>query len=127
MPACDVTDDMRAMQIGPDTFLVEEIMPGDDGSEARYLDNYLNHSCEPNVGFIEGDLRLFALRPIEVNEELLWDYSTSMNEAQWSLPCYCGAVSCRGRIESFDALTKEHQQRLLPIALNYLRRTTQAS
>ena len=121
LDASEVTDDMRAMQIGPQSYLVEDIAEGDDGSQDCYLDNYLNHSCEPNVGFTEGDLRLFSLREIAQGQELLWDYSTSMNETGWSLPCFCGSASCRGRIESHDALAPEQQAKLRPIVLNYLR------
>lgn len=121
LKANEVTDDMRAMQIGPQSYLVEDIAPGDDGSEDCYLDNYLNHSCEPNVGFVEGDLRLMALREIAQGEELLWDYSTSMNEAGWSLPCFCGTKGCRGRIESHDELTQAQRDKLRPIVLNYLK------
>lgn len=116
-----VTDDMRAMQVGDGEYLVESIAPGHDGSEPQYLDNYLNHSCSPNVGFTAGDLRLFALRDIQAGEELLWDYSTSMNEAGWSLPCFCGAANCRSRIQSYCDLTQPQQATLATITLNYLR------
>jgi SET domain-containing protein len=121
LPASQVGDEVRAMQIGPETYLVEDIAPGHDGSEPQYLDNYLNHSCEPNVGFIRGTLELYALRDIATGEELLWDYSSSMNAPGWSLPCFCNSRQCRGRIESFCDLSPEAKQRLLPIALSYLR------
>lgn len=121
MPAAQVKDGMRAMQVDHDVYLVEDIAPGHDGSEPQYLDNYLNHSCQPNVGFVKGDLALVALRDIAAGEELLWDYSTSMNERGWSLPCYCGCERCRGRIASYCDLSESWRKELRPIALAYLR------
>lgn len=116
-----VTESMRAMQVGPSSYLVQDYAPGHDGSESIYLDNYLNHSCIPNLGFIHGDLRLFALRQIEPGQELTWDYSTSMNEPGWSLPCLCGSEYCRGRIQSFCDLSEQTRVQLLPMTLSYLR------
>ena len=87
----------------------------------EHLDNYLNHSCEPNLGFVDGTLVHIALRDIEEGEELLWDYSTSMNEPGWSLPCYCGSSQCRGRIQSYCDLPDAWREKLRPIALAYLR------
>lgn len=109
-----VPDDMRAMQIGPGLWLCQDL-------ENDSPDNYLNHSCEPNVGFVEGSLSMFALRDIAVGEEILWDYSTSMNEAGWRVKCYCGAAACRGEIRSYCDLSETERSKLKPIALRYLR------
>lgn len=111
----EVTDDMRALQIGPETWLAE------DPANPR-LDDYINHSCAPNVGFTDGDLKLTALRDIGSGEELFWDYRTSLNEPGWQVPCTCGAPACRGKIESFCDLPESERARLRPIALAYLRR-----
>ena len=102
------------MQVDHDLWLCQD---HDDDSP----DNYLNHSCEPNIGFIDGSLSMFALRDIAAGEELLWDYSTSMNEAGWRVQCSCGAATCRGVIESFRHLAPTVRQRLQPIVLRYLR------
>ena len=83
-----VTEEMRAMQIGPDTYLVEDI-------EKPQLDDFINHGCEPNLGFLTGSLTLYSLRDIAPGEELLFDYSTCMNEPGWMIRCRCGAKSCR--------------------------------
>jgi hypothetical protein len=56
--------------------------------------DHVNHHCEPNAGF--GPRRqLVALRPIEPHEEVTIDYSTTEADAAWSMPCACGAASCR--------------------------------
>src|SRR5688572_23198113 len=38
-------------------------------------DDYVNHSCEPNLGFLHGDPRLFAIRDIATGDELTFDYA----------------------------------------------------
>ena len=113
-PSREVRTDMRAMQIGPDVYLAED--PDNPG-----IDDFINHSCEPNVGFRDGCLTLYALRDITVDEEIVFDYSTCMNEAGWSLRCCCQALSCRGLIVAFDELSRKDRKRLGAIALAYLR------
>jgi hypothetical protein len=105
---------MRALQVGPETFLAED-------PEHPRMDDFINHSCDPNVGFTEGTLILFALREIQKGEELFWDYSTSINEAGWKINCACGAENCRGAIQSYCDLPKPEQSRLQGIILAYLR------
>jgi SET domain-containing protein len=111
----EITDEkMRVIQIGPDTYLAE------DGVHL-HVDDLINHACEPNLGFVKGAVELYALRDIAAGEELVFDYSTCMNEPGWTIPCQCGASSCRGQIVSFCDLPPSERARLLPIALDYLR------
>jgi hypothetical protein len=102
------------LQIGPETYLAEE--PGHPR-----LDDFVNHSCDPNVGFLDGSPILYALRAIDPGEELFWDYRTSINEPGWEVPCTCGARLCRGKIQSYCDLPGEERTRLRPIILAYLR------
>jgi hypothetical protein len=57
-----------------------------------------NHSCDPNLG-IRGEGELFALRDIMPEEELCYDYSTTVppgwTSADWSMECNCGSRICR--------------------------------
>jgi SET domain-containing protein len=108
-------DSFWALEAGPGVWLEADPDSGDP-------DNYMNHSCEPNVGFQRGTLTFYALRDIEPGEELFWHYSTGMNEPGWSVPCHCGAPTCRSLLQSFRDLPPEEQARLRPIALDYLRR-----
>jgi uncharacterized protein len=110
----EVVDGMRALQVGPETFLAED-------PENPRMDDYINHSCDPNLGFKDGTLMLFALRDIEKDAELFWDYSTSINEEGWEIPCECGAGICRGKIQSYCDLPKQERERLKGIILAYLR------
>jgi SET domain-containing protein len=105
-------DDWHAMQIGPDLWLC---------STGEHLDDCINHSCDPNAGFITGEPALFALRDIGIGEQIAWDYSTSIAEAGWTLECLCGAANCRRIIRSWPELTAEERARLRPITLAYLR------
>jgi hypothetical protein len=104
---------VRCMQVGPDLYLVEE-------RESPRPDDFLNHSCQPNLGFLRGDLVLWSLREIEAGEELLIDYSTTINEPGWQIPCECGAATCRKAVRSFCDLDEHEQAALRPIALGYL-------
>ncbi len=105
-------DDWHAMQIGPDQWLC---------STGGNLDDYINHSCEPNAGFSTGEPALFALRDIPTGEQIAWDYSTSIDEAGWELRCLCGSATCRGVVRPWCELSEADRERLRPIALTYLR------
>lgn len=86
-------------------------------------DDYLNHSCDANLGFAQGDLRLFAVRDIAAGEELTFDYAMAMCEVDdWGFACTCGARDCRGAVGGFDTLRPRHQRKLRPFALAYIRR-----
>ena len=102
----------HAMQIGDDLWL---------WSDGGSLDDNINHSCEPNVGFATGKPELYSLRAIAAGEEICWDYSTSLVESGWSLECRCGSSRCRGVILPFFSLSPADQARLLPLSLDFIR------
>lgn len=112
LPSDQLTDDLLAMQIGPDLWLCS------DGSS---LDDRINHSCDPNLGFLHGDPVLYALRDVAAGEEVTWDYSTSIAEAGWSLACACESANCRGVVRPWTELDPADRDRLRPVALAYLR------
>src|SRR5438876_465509 len=107
-----VADDWHAMQVGPDEWLC---------SAGENLDDCINHSCEPNAGFVTGEPALFALRDIAAGEQIGWDYSTSISENGWTLECCCGAPTCRRMIRSWFELSDAERTRLNSTALLYLR------
>jgi hypothetical protein len=62
---------------------------------------YMNHSCEPNVGF--DDIGNFvAMRDIVNGEELTWDYSFNETNPNFIMQCECGTPSCRRAITGND-------------------------
>lgn len=99
------------LQIGSELYL------GPSGE----ADDFVNHSCDPNAALAD-DLSLVALRDIHADEEITWDYSTAIDEEDFTgFPCGCGAVNCRNRITSFRYLDQADQQRLAAYLLPYLR------
>lgn len=74
----------------------------------------INHSCSPNA-FIRGKNELVALRDINEDEEITYDYSLIMWEAddgeQWTCECKCGLANCRKVIEQFYKLPREKQKK----------------
>ncbi|KAJ1815672.1 hypothetical protein LPJ75_002288, partial [Coemansia sp. RSA 2598] len=73
------------------------------------VSHFFNHSCDPNMEirqvFVEHrDPRLhrlafFAVRDIEPNDELTFDYNpTKSSRVDSSTECHCGALNCRGYI-----------------------------
>jgi SET domain-containing protein len=82
--------DTYALQIGPDLYI----------GESGEVDDLFNHSCEPNAAImISGTtVELRAIRAIAVGEEIAFDYSTTMDEGDFTMVCRCGLPSCRGVI-----------------------------
>ena len=113
LPEAQVGPQYYAVKVGEDAWLC---------STGETVDDFLNHSCAPNLGFAAGVARLHALREIAAGEELAWDYSTAMAFTAWSMECRCGALACRGRVTPFDELAPGAREQLLPWALEYIRR-----
>lgn len=76
------------------------------------IDDLINHSCAPNTGlrFADDGVFLIAIRDITPGEEITWDYSTTLSDPNWRMPCACGDASCRGMIGGFDTLPLERQR-----------------
>ncbi len=79
----------------------------------RYIDTqapgvFVNHSCNPNAGITQ-DLYLVALRPIVKDEEIRFDYSTTMEEHSFTMHCLCGALDCRHVVRDFSTLPQDVQ------------------
>jgi hypothetical protein len=70
---------------------------------------YSNHCCEPNCG-INHQLQFITIKNIVANEELCWDYSTSMFERHWTMKCLCNTASCRKIVTDFDLIPAQVQQ-----------------
>ncbi len=69
----------------------------------------INHSCDPNTGF-SNDTTLIALRDIDSDEELTFDYSTVGTDG-WETECKCGSKSCRGKISDFKTLPEDIKEK----------------
>ena len=81
---------------------------------------FINHSCEPNVGFA-GNIVLVAMRDISAGEELTTDYAL-FDDYDGSMECQCGTPLCRGTIDGRDWRRPDLQRRYGPYFSWYLQR-----
>jgi uncharacterized protein len=81
---------------------------------------FINHSCEPNVGFA-GNIVLVAMRDISPGEELTTDYAL-FDDYDGAMECGCGTPSCRGSIGGRDWQRPDLQRKYGDYFSSYLRR-----
>jgi len=87
--------------------------------EPDTLDQYLNHSCDPNLWMMD-EITIASRRDIQAGEELTADYAMWETELTWKLPqpCNCGSAQCRGIITGNDwkliDLQKDYRNHFLP-------------
>lgn len=83
------------------------------------LDDFINHSCNPNSGVkIEGKrIFLIAIKNFKKGEEIVWDYSTTMDEDDWEMDCTCQSKNCRKKIRDFKYLPKKIQQKYIKLRI----------
>ena len=70
---------------------------------------FINHACEPNVGFA-GNVVLVAMRDVGAGEELTTDYAL-FDTAPGTMACRCATRSCRRTIRGTDWQVPELQAR----------------
>jgi uncharacterized protein len=80
-----------------------EVGPGRHQAYTDDIDDYINHSCDPNLELImvdaDADDYVFrAKRAVAEGEEVTWDYETFETALSNPFPCTCGSVNCRGTI-----------------------------
>ena len=87
------------LQIEKDRFL------GPSGN----LDDFVNHSCEPNAGlvFTAQHVELVAVCSIAAGSQITFDYSTTMHSFWWEMNCACGSGKCRRQVKNFDQLPEQ--------------------
>jgi hypothetical protein len=89
--------------------------------------DHVNHSCEPNCGII-GTSLLVALRDIDPDEEICFDYAMTDTDDYDEFVCACGTVSCRGLVTGGDWKLSELQERYAGFFSSYItRRIAQVS
>uniref|UniRef100_A0A0N4Z2M7 Histone-lysine N-methyltransferase n=1 Tax=Parastrongyloides trichosuri TaxID=131310 RepID=A0A0N4Z2M7_PARTI len=71
-----------------------------DGTEKGGLARYINHSCDSNckTSIIEynGEKKIVIIscRPIQMHEELTYNYQFELEDCDDKIPCMCGAPNC---------------------------------
>ena len=93
-----------ALQIDDDFYIAPRIP-----EEADDMSVYMNHSCDPNIGF-RGQIVYVAMRDIAAGEELCHDYAMERSD-DYLLECRCGSPLCRGKVSGGDWKLPELQQR----------------
>jgi hypothetical protein len=114
-------EDVRAGLVNQDsvTGFTDELYLGPMPSITRPMDEYINHSCDPNV-WLNGAMTLVARHPIDEGAELTVDYGTWEIDETWLFapPCTCGSKHCRGVITGHDwnipALQRRYAGHFLP-------------
>lgn len=85
------------LQIDENTFL---------GASGK-MDDYVNHSCNPNCGleFFDDRVYLRSIQHINRSDELTFDYATSQKAFPFRFNCQCGSTECRGEIGDYSELS----------------------
>jgi hypothetical protein len=86
--------------------------------------DYFNHSCDPNCGF-KGQLFLVAMRNIEPDEELTFDYAMVLSksvgsEIEFEMKCRCRSKKCRRNVSENDWKKPRLQHKYLGYFSQYL-------
>jgi hypothetical protein len=61
----------------------------------------VNHSCNPNAG-MRGQISLVAMRDIQKEEEICFDYAMTDSSDYDEFECHCGSPNCRKMITGND-------------------------
>lgn len=72
--------------------------------------DYVNHSCTPNAG-LQGPITLVAMRDIDSDEEICFDYAMSDGSPYDEFACQCKTDHCRGIVTGNDWMILELQER----------------
>lgn len=79
----------------------------------------INHSCDPNAGFLDS-ITIIAIRDIEPGEEIGWDYAFSQTAFD-TFECLCRKPNCRKSITPDDWRIKDIQKRYRKYYAPYLK------
>ena len=81
-----------------------------DGSPRGNVARYVNHACDPNVGWLD-ERTLATMTDVAAGEELVTDYAMSIVEPEWFLRCHCPSYRCRQMVEGTDWRIPQLQRR----------------
>lgn len=69
-----------------------------------------NHSCDPNVGWLD-EYALATMTDVVAGTELVTDYAMAVAEPDWFLRCHCPSYRCRQMVEGTDWRIPQLQRR----------------
>jgi len=84
-------------------FVSDSIFIATPTGEAKDISDYINHSCDPNIG-LKDAITVVTIRDILAGDELCIDYSFLEGDICWQMKaeCACGARSCRKFVTGED-------------------------
>jgi len=103
-----------AVQIDDDKFI---------DSDHRYVEDHINHSCDPSVKIDFNTMNFVALRDIKKCEEITYNYLTTEYDLVrdgLDFDCKCDSKNCLKRIKGFKFLTKTQKLKLKPLLSPFL-------
>lgn len=103
--------------------ITDRIMICENAYSEKDFSDYLNHSCNPNLG-MDDCITMIAIRDILPNEELTYDYSFCEADENWKLKtvCNCGNGNCRGTITGRDWRMVRSSDRLFAFYSPFIKR-----
>jgi len=115
-------DRQYILQIAEDLFQVPMFRKFNEPAD------YVNHSCDPNCGFLDSSVILVAMRDIEPGEEITFDYAMTGTLAGMGdeFDCTCGATLCRGKFSGNDWRDPKLHARYGDYFASYVRRRVAA-
>lgn len=83
--------------------IADGIMICENADSVKDCSDYINHSCEPNIG-MDDCLTIIAICDIPKDSELVCDYSFWEADENWKMNgvCNCGSEKCRKIITGSD-------------------------
>lgn len=92
--------------------IAEGLYLGGKLDEPDVPDQFMNHSCDPNL-LMKDEITLVARRDIVKREEITADYAMWTTDENWVMeePCRCGSPLCRHKITGNDWELKDLQKR----------------
>lgn len=109
----------------PSTFagITDVIMICEDIDSEKDYSDFINHSCNPNIG-MDDCLTVVAIRDIEKGEELVCDYAFWEADENWKMKykCNCGCANCRKEITGIDWKKTKSCDLLFPFYSPFLQR-----
>ncbi len=107
-------DEIRSGKAKPNSVsgFCEGLYLGQEIGDPDMPDQFLNHSCDPNL-WMTDEVTLVARRNIKPGDEITADYAMWEIDSDWRMDnvCNCGALLCRGMITGEDWRLKEIQMR----------------
>lgn len=98
-----------------DDFLICPLNPYDPSDDWR-----MNHCCEPNCG-LDGNIIFVAIRDIQKDEELTYDYCMTESDSDYFINLSCSQSTCRKKLTGDDWKKPELQKKYKKYFSNYLK------